>query len=55
VHPARKRCRVAVGLSQPERRDENDDGWKKPLLLMVVFTSIPVVIIAVAFAVHSFS
>jgi len=43
-------------LTEPgSQDDEKDDSWKKPVLLMVVFTSIPVVIIAVAFAVHSFS
>jgi hypothetical protein len=32
-----------------------DETWKKPLLLMIAFTAIPVIIIAVAYAVHSLS
>jgi hypothetical protein len=43
-------------LSQPDQQNgEKDDSWKKPLILMIAFTSIPVVIIAIAFAVHSFT
>jgi hypothetical protein len=44
---------------QPTERDPQaeakDETWKKPLLLMIAFTAIPVLIIAVAYAVHSFS
>jgi hypothetical protein len=46
---------VAVGLSEPDPNGKNDDSWKKPVILMIAFTTIPVVIIAIAFAVHSFS
>jgi hypothetical protein len=35
--------------------EANDETWKKPLLLMIAFTVIPVAIIAVAYAVHSLS
>jgi hypothetical protein len=43
-------------LSEPDPpAEDRDDGWKKPLILMIAFTTIPVVIIAIAFAVHSFS
>jgi hypothetical protein len=43
-------------LSEPDPLNgENDDSWKKPVILMLAFTAIPVVIIAIAFAVHSFS
>jgi hypothetical protein len=43
-------------LSEPDpQTDPKDDSWKKPLLLMILFTVVPVVIIAVAYAVHSLS
>jgi hypothetical protein len=43
-------------LSEPDQQgDDRDDSWKKPLILMIAFTTIPVVIIAIAFAVHSVS
>jgi hypothetical protein len=35
--------------------EAKDETWKKPLLLMIAFTVIPVAIIAVAYAVHSLS
>ena len=47
---------MAAGLSEPDPPNgENDDSWKKPLVLMIAFTTIPVVIIAIAFALHSLS
>lgn len=33
--------------------DEDDRGWKVPLVLMAIFAGVPVLIIAVAFAIHS--
>ena len=43
-------------MSEPDLPNgDKDDSWKKPLVLMIAFTSIPVVIIAIAFAVHSFA
>jgi hypothetical protein len=37
----------------PDGQDE-EKGWKKPFILMIVVGALPVVIVAVAFAVHSF-
>ena len=53
---------MAAGLSEgPEpakhepQIEARDETWKKPLLMMIAFTVIPVAIIAVAYAVHSLS
>jgi hypothetical protein len=32
---------------------EQDKGWKKPFALMMVVGAVPVIIVAVAFVVHS--
>lgn len=33
--------------------DEDERGWKVPLLLMAIFAGVPVLIIVVAFVIHS--